>query len=115
MYRKLRSPGARLILALVTGLTAWAEGAADEPRQAGGRGSTGAPPCPTPAAIETALGFPVRPVPVAVDGCLYELTGRYRGVIVSLMYQPATRANDVFRGHQATTSRPRGRTRSRTA
>jgi hypothetical protein len=91
-----RSTAARLILALAAGLAAYGEGAADEPRQAAGGGSRGASPCPTVADIQTAIGFPVRAVPVAVDGCMYELTGRYRGVMVSLMYQPATRANDVF-------------------
>ncbi len=59
-------------------------------------GSTGAPPCPAIADVQTAIGFPVKAIPVAIDGCMYELTGRYRGVFVSLMYQPATRANDVF-------------------
>jgi hypothetical protein len=28
--------------------------------------------------------------------CMYELTGRYRGVFVELLTQPATRADDVF-------------------
>jgi hypothetical protein len=96
MYRTLHGIGARLILALATGLAACGEAAADEPRPAGSSGSTGAPPCPTVADIETAVGFPVKAVPVAIDGCMYELTGRYRGVFVTLMYQPATRANDVF-------------------
>ncbi len=64
----------------------------------------GAPPattvtavtCPATADIETAVGYPVKQVSMPVDGCMYELTGRYRGVFVTLMYQPATRANDVF-------------------
>ena len=71
-----------LILALAPGLMA-ASGIA-------------AAPCPTPAQIETAIGFPVTSRSVPVDGCMYELTGRYRGVFVTVMYQPATRANDVF-------------------
>lgn len=96
MHRTWRRTSARLILALAASFIAWGEGAADEPRQAAGGGSTGAPPCPTVADIETAIGFPVKAVPVAIDGCMYELTGRYRGVFVTLMYQPATRANDVF-------------------
>jgi len=73
---------------LALGLVGWLGAGLDR--------AAAASPCPTPAAIQTALGFPVKTVPVAVDGCLYELTGRYRGVMVSLMYQPATRANDVF-------------------
>ncbi|HEX6616232.1 MAG TPA: hypothetical protein VF046_08010 [Gemmatimonadales bacterium] len=59
-------------------------------------GAAAAPPCPSTADVETAVGFPVKAVPVPVDGCMYELTGPYRGVMISLMYQPATRANDVF-------------------
>ena len=96
MQRTWRSTSTRVILALVSLIAAGIAGAAAEPSRLAGDGGNAKPPCPTPAAIETALGFPVRPVPVAVDGCLYELTGRYRGVMVSLLYQPATRANDVF-------------------
>ena len=95
MQRTWPSTSTRIILALVGLLPAGIAGAA-EPRQAAEGGRTGKAPCPTVADIQTAIGFPVRAVPVAVDGCLYELTGRYRGVMVSLMYQPATRANDVF-------------------
>ena len=84
MQRTWCSTSARVILGVIAWLTTGSENAA------------AASPCPTPDAIGTALGYPVKPVPVAVDGCLYELTGRYRGVMVSLMYQPATRANDVF-------------------
>jgi hypothetical protein len=93
MNRTSRDSSARLILALAAGLAACGEGAAEQPRRATG---SGAPPCPTIADIETAIGFPVKAVPVPVDGCLYQLTGRYQGVSVSLLYQPATRANDVF-------------------
>ena len=59
-------------------------------------GRAGLAPCPTPAQIETAIGFPVTSRTMPVDGCMYELTGRYKGVILTVMYQPATRANDVF-------------------
>jgi hypothetical protein len=86
----------RVILVLVGLFPAGIAGAAAESRQAAGVGGNAKPPCPTPAAIEAALGFPVKSIPVPVDGCMYELTGRYRGVMVSLLYQPATRANDVF-------------------
>ena len=54
------------------------------------------PPCPTVAQIQTAIGHPVKSRPVPVDGCLYELTGEYAGVMVSLMYQPAARAEDIY-------------------
>ena len=84
MYRSSRSTSATLILALAGGLVAWRGGSAD------------AAPCPTPADIETAIGFPVRAHPQVSDQCMYELTGQYRGVLVTLSYQPATRADDVF-------------------
>ena len=58
---------------------------------------TGAAPCPTPAQIETAIGFPVKTHPMVADQCMYELTGRYQGAFVTLSYQPATRADDLFR------------------
>jgi hypothetical protein len=58
--------------------------------------STGAAPCPTPADIETTIGFPVKAHPQVSDRCMYELTGQYRGAFVTLSYQPATRADDVY-------------------
>jgi hypothetical protein len=76
------SSAAALILALTPGLMA--------------AGGAEAAPCPTTAQIETAVGYPVTSRPMPVDGCMYELTGRYRGVILTVVYQPATRANDVF-------------------
>jgi hypothetical protein len=85
-----------LALALAAGLVTWSRGAAHEPMEAHDRQRADAPPCPAISDIESAIGFPVKAVPVPVDGCMYELTGRYRGVMVSLLYQPATRANDVF-------------------
>jgi hypothetical protein len=87
-----RGTSAGLILAVALGLIACGEGAADEPQP---HTSTAAP-CPTPAQIETAIGFPVTTVSMPVDGCMYELTGRYRGVFATMLYQPATRAPDVF-------------------
>lgn len=57
---------------------------------------SGAAPCPTTADIETAIGFPVKTHPMVADQCMYELTGRYQGVFVTLSYQPATRADDLF-------------------
>jgi hypothetical protein len=59
-------------------------------------GSKGAAPCPTPADIETTIGFPVKAHPQVSDRCMYELTGQYRGAFVTLSYQPATRADDLF-------------------
>jgi hypothetical protein len=84
MHRRSRSTSATLILALAWGLVAW------------GGGSTGAAPCPTPADIETTIGFPVKAHPQVSDRCMYELTGQYRGAFVTLSYQPATRADDVY-------------------
>jgi hypothetical protein len=68
------------------------EGAAQEAAVAAG----GKPPCPSLSEIQAAIGFPVRSRPVPVDGCLYELTGEHAGVMVSLMYQPAGRAEDIY-------------------
>jgi hypothetical protein len=84
MHRSSRSTSATLILALALGLVAW------------GGGSAGAAPCPTPADIETTIGFPVKAHPQVSDRCMYELTGQYRGAFVTLSYQPATRADDVY-------------------
>jgi hypothetical protein len=84
MHRRSRSTSATLILALAWGLVAWRGG------------STGAAPCPTPADIETTIGFPVKAHPQVSDRCMYELTGQYRGAFVTLSYQPATRADDVY-------------------
>jgi hypothetical protein len=84
MHPMSRSTSATLILALAVGLVAWRGG------------STGAAPCPTPADIETTIGFPVKAHPQVSDRCMYELTGQYRGVFVTLSYQPATRADDVY-------------------
>jgi hypothetical protein len=86
----------RRILALTVGLIACGEAVAAERLPAAAGDRTGAPVCPSLADIATAIGFPVRSRPVPVDGCLYELTGAYEGVMVSLIYQPATRADDVF-------------------
>lgn len=85
-----------LVMALAMALMACGEGAADEPQQASAGATTGKPPCPTLAEIQTAIGHAVISRPVPVDGCLYELTGEYAGVMVSLMYQPAARAEDIY-------------------
>jgi hypothetical protein len=84
MHRSSRSTSATLILALAVGLVGWRSG------------SKGAAPCPTPADIETTIGFPVKAHPQVSDRCMYELTGQYRGAFVTLSYQPATRADDLF-------------------
>ncbi len=75
---------------------ACAEGAADEPRHKAAGVGIGIAPCPPPADIETAIGFPVKAHPQVATDCMYELTGQYQGAFVTLSYQPATRANDVF-------------------
>ena len=84
MHRITRSTSATSILALALGLVAWS---GDSP---------GAAPCPTPAEIETTIGFPVKAHPQVSDRCMYELTGQYRGAFVTLSYQPATRADDIY-------------------
>jgi hypothetical protein len=69
-----------LVLAMFPALVAW----------------TGAPPCPAPADIQKTIGFPVMPRTQMADHCMYELTGQYRGAFVTLHYQPATRAPDLY-------------------
>lgn len=93
MNRTSRDPSPTLALAMVLlACGGGAEGAAQQAAAA----ATGKPPCPSLAEIQAAIGFPVRSRPVPVDGCLYELTGEYAGVMVSLMYQPAGRAEDIY-------------------
>ncbi len=84
MHHTSRSTSPRLILALAVALVAWRGG------------SAGAAPCPTPADIETTIGFPVKAHPQGSDRCMYQLTGQYQGAFVTLSYQPATRADDLF-------------------
>ncbi len=96
MYQTSRSTSLSLILGLAVGLMTRSEGAAGEPRHAPAGGSAGAAPCPTPADIETVIGFPVKAHPQVSDRCMYELTGQYQGAFVTLSYQPATRADDVY-------------------
>ncbi len=92
MHRMARNTS--LVIGFVVALIACGEGAAGEPQQTAA--AAGKPPCPTLAEIQTAVGYPVQSRPVPVDGCLYELTGEYAGVMVSLMYQPAGRAEDIY-------------------
>ena len=94
MHRMARNT--TLVMALAMALMACGEGAAGEPQQASAAATAGKPPCPTLAAIQAAIGYPVVSRPVPVDGCLYELSGDYPGVMVSLMYQPAARAEDIY-------------------
>jgi hypothetical protein len=94
MHRIARNTS--LVVALAAALMACGEGAAGEAQQTAAVSSSGKPPCPTLAEIQTAVGYPVQSRPVPVDGCLYELTGEYAGVMVSLMYQPAARAEDIY-------------------
>jgi hypothetical protein len=93
MHRIARNTS--LAFGLAAALLACGEGAAGEPKQTAAT-TGGRPPCPKLAEIQTAIGFPVKSHPVPVDGCLYELTGEYAGVMVSLMYQPAARAEDIY-------------------
>ena len=94
MHRMVRNGSVVLGIALTLG--ACGEGAAGEPQQVAATTPSGKPACPTVAQIQAAIGFPVQSRPVPVDGCLYELTGEYAGVMVSLMYQPAARAEDIY-------------------
>ncbi len=94
--RRLSHSTPAVILALTAWLMAGVEGAAIQPRLSPDGGSPGTRSCPTPALIETTIGFPVTPANLSSDRCMYELTGRYRGAFVTLTYQPATRANDVY-------------------
>lgn len=82
----------RALAVALLACSAGAEGAAQQAAAAAG----GKPPCPSLSEIQAAIGFPVRSRPVPVDGCLYELTGEYAGVMVSLTYQPAARADDIY-------------------
>ena len=82
-----------VVVALAMALMACGEGAAGQARQVA---AAGKPACPTLAQVQTAVGFPVKSHPVPVDGCLYELTGEYVGVMVQLMYQPAARAEAIY-------------------
>ena len=78
--RSISTPA--VILALAAGLLAAGAAAAAQPHRS--------------PAIETTIGFPVKPVHQLNDRCMYELTGEYRGAFVTLTTQPATRANDLY-------------------
>jgi hypothetical protein len=94
MHRTARNTS--LVVGLAIALVACGEGAAGEPRPTAAVATGGKPPCPTLAEIQAAVGYPVQSRPVPVDGCLYELTGEHAGVMISLMYQPAARAEDIY-------------------
>ncbi len=96
MHSTPRSTSAALILTLALALLACAEGAADEPRHKAAGVGIGMAPCPPTAEIEMAIGFPVKSRLMVADRCMYELTGQYEGAFVTLSYQPATRATDVY-------------------
>jgi hypothetical protein len=98
MHRTSRRTSPALILALAMALTAGGRGAVAAPRDAATSRTPNAPRCPSLAEIETAIGYPVKSHPVPIDGCMYELTGQYQGVFITLSYQPATRAEDVYVG-----------------
>ena len=81
-------------------LTGCGEGAAGESagrdRLAGVRAASQSTACPSVQDITTALGSPVTFAQSIGGFCMYELTGRYRGVFIELTTQPASRADDVF-------------------
>ena len=85
-----------LVFGLAMALMACGEGAAGEPQQTVTTSTAGKPACPSLAQIQETIGYPVKSHPVPVDGCLFELTGEYAGVMVSLMYQPAARAEQIY-------------------
>lgn len=82
------------VLVFALALMACGEGTAGQAQQVAA--AAGKPPCPTLADVQAAIGYPVRAHSVPVDGCLYELTGDHTGVMVSLMYQPAARADEIY-------------------
>ena len=84
MFRTSHHTSASVVLPLALGLVAWS---AD---------STIAAPCPTAAEIETTIGYPVKAHPPVADRCMYQLTGQYQGAFITLIYQPATRAEGVY-------------------
>ena len=85
-----------VIVAFAAGLLAPGNASAAQPNRSLAMGGLGTASCPTPAAIETTIGFPVKPVRQVADRCMYELAGQYQGAFVTLSSQPATRANDVY-------------------
>jgi hypothetical protein len=85
-----------VILALAAGLLAAGDAAVAQPHRSPEERGLGTASCPTPAAIETTIGFPVKPVRQVSDRCMYELAGEYQGAFVTLTSQPATRASDVY-------------------
>jgi hypothetical protein len=52
--------------------------------------------CPSVEDMTTAMGTQLTFTQSVGGFCMYELTGRYRGVFVELLTQPASRADDVF-------------------
>jgi hypothetical protein len=72
---------------------ACSEGAAGEAQaRALAKGSA----CPSVEDMTTAMGAPVTFSQSVGGFCMYELTGRYRGVFIELTTQPASRADDVY-------------------
>lgn len=84
MYRKSGCTSTPLILPLALGLVTWPVGTA------------AAAPCPTAGDIQTTIGFPVKAHPQVADRCMYQLTGQYQGAFVTVIYQPATRAEELY-------------------
>jgi hypothetical protein len=92
-----------LVVAAAT-FAACSEGAAGESAADNGGGGARAPAqnsaCPAVTDIGTAMGTEVT-FRQSIGGspwvtCMYELTGRYRGVFVQLMVQPASRAEAAY-------------------
>lgn len=96
MHPSFRLTPAIVGLTLALALIACGEGAADEARQESPGSGAGTAPCPTPADIQTTIGFPVKVQAQVADRCMYQLTGQYQGAFVTLLYQPATRADALY-------------------
>lgn len=96
MHPSFRKTAALVGLTFAVGLIACGDGAADEPRPESSTAGAGGAPCPTPAAIETTIGFPVKAQMQVADRCMYQLTGQYQGAFVTLSHQPATRAEALY-------------------
>jgi hypothetical protein len=95
MDRTSLTASSTLTVALTLCLVAGGDSAAEETSWSVTQAVTAAR-CPKPADIETAIGVPAVARTSTSDFCMYELTGKHRGVFTTLWFQPATRAEDVF-------------------
>jgi hypothetical protein len=83
-----------------------------QPRAAPGAGAVSSR-CPAAADVGAAVGFPTTAVRAEDGGphwvtCVYELTGRYRGVFVEIKTEPVSRAETRFAELRQRVKRARG-------